>query len=408
MKKILSLVLSLVVLVGCLSVAFADEKVTLVTSRWSGDHADVQKELLADYADATVKVDDIDYSNLKSKQIQSLSVSGDYDLVWVAEVWMPEYVSNGWLLPLDEYIEKYNIDMSQYSEGMVSGNTFDGKLYGMPDYAQTLILAYNAEWFEQENIEVPTTMEEVIEVAKYFKEKGTGIAIPATQGTWSNDIYAQLLYSAGGDYFDENGNIDMTSETAIYAAQTFKALCDYSITGSLTWAHEQVAEAVRTKIAPFGLCLTGNCAAFHDPEQSMVTDTIAYAPLPGPDGEAAGVAMTWTWAVAANSKNPDEAFKLAAHITSPEVEKQMTIRTGQVSAVSALSEDEEAVAAVAWLPAASNTLAKGKTQPTDQSAQGLFDPLAATLSEIAVSDAKKIPDLMAALQEQVKDISIAK
>ena len=53
------------------------EKPTIVLSRWAGPHADDQKTVLAKYPDAIVKVDDIDYGNLKQKQIQSMSSSAD-------------------------------------------------------------------------------------------------------------------------------------------------------------------------------------------------------------------------------------------------------------------------------------------------------------------------------------------
>ena len=174
------------------------EKATIVLSRWAGPHADDQKKVLAEYSDAIAKVDDIDYGNLKQKQMQSMSSSADYDLVWAQEIWLREYVEKGWLLPLDDLAAANNVDLSIYSPGMVNMNKKDGKLYALPTFAQTLILTYNKEWFEKEGQKVPSTVDELIAVAKYFKEKGTGIAIPAAQGQAAADIFAQFLYSAGG------------------------------------------------------------------------------------------------------------------------------------------------------------------------------------------------------------------
>lgn len=379
-----------------------NEDVTLVMSRWAGPHADDQKTVVANYPDATIKMDDIDYGNLKQKQIQSLSSTGEFDLVWASEVWLPEYVSKGWVLPLDDYIKASGLDMSIYSDGMVEADTYNGKIYALPTFAQTLILTYNAEWFAQEGQEVPTTVEELVEVAKYFKEHGTGIAIPAAQGQPAVDMYAQFLYSAGGDYFDANGSFDITSDAAVFAAQLYDDLCTYSMDGSLTWAHDQVSEAIRTGKAPFGITVTGLSGMDSDPEQSLIVDKVGYAPIPGKE-KVAGCVSYWSWTIAANSKNPQAAFDFAKWLCSPEVEKQQALMNGQISAVSSLADDPEVVSDIPFLPAANATLANARTQPTSESASAIFDPIGAALSEIASTD-RPVTDVLAELQETLKDV----
>jgi len=178
----LCLILVVSLIAGLAATGFAADKPTIVASRWAGPHADDQKAVCQQYADAVIKIDDIDYGNLKQKQITSLSSSADYDLIWASEVWLPEYVAKGWLLPLDDYVQSGGTDLSAYSAGMVAADTFDGKLYALPTFAQTLILTINKEWFDREGQKIPATVDELIATARYFKEKGTGIAIPATQG----------------------------------------------------------------------------------------------------------------------------------------------------------------------------------------------------------------------------------
>lgn len=379
------------------------EKPTIVLSRWAGPHADDQKTVLAEYNDAIVKVDDVDYGNLKAKQIQSLETSADYDLVWASEIWLAEYVSKGWFLPLNNLVAENNVDLSIYSEAMINMNTTDGELYAMPTFAQTLILTYNKEWFENEGQVVPTTVDELLAVAKYFKDNGTGIAIPAMQGQAAADLYAQILYSAGGDFFDSDGKVNILSDEALYAAEVWDKLCDYSITGSLTWHHDEVSQAVREEVAPIGITVTGLSGFDSDPEMSKIVDKVGYAAIPG--GESVvGVVSYWSWGVANNSKNPDAAFKLAVWLTSPEIEKEQALMNGQICAVSSLAEDSEVVAKMPFLPATSETLANAKTQPTSVSAGAIFEPLETALSEIAATD-RTPEDIFTELQEVLKDVT---
>lgn len=382
----------------------AAETPTIVLSRWAGPHADDQKTVAAEYSDAVIKVDDIDYGNLKQKQMQSMSSSADYDLVWAQEIWLPEYIQNGWLMPLDDMVAANGVDLSIYSPAMVDMNRgADGKLYALPTFAQTLILTYNKEWFDREGQKVPTTVEELIAVAKYFKEKGTGIAIPATQGQASADVFAQFLYSAGGDYFGADGKVNMLSEQALYAADLWDQLCQYSMEGSLTWHHDQVSQAIREEIAPFGITVTGLSGQDSNPEVSKIVDKVGYAPIPGLV-QVSGCVSYWSWCVAANSKNPEAAFKVAAWLTSPAVEKAQALMNGQITAISSLADDAEVVAKIPFLPATNETLKNAKTQPTSASAAAIFEPLVAALSEIASSDAS-VTDVFTALQDKVKDIA---
>jgi maltose-binding protein MalE len=72
--------------------------------------------------------------------------------------------------------------------------------------------------------------------------------------------------------------------------------------------------------------------------------------------------------------------------------------------VSALATDADVVAKTPFLPAASETLANAKTQPTSSSAAAIFEPLAATLSQVATTDVTA-EDALKALQEQLKDVT---
>lgn len=374
---------------------------TLVISRWSGPHADDQKKVLEEYSDASVKMDDIDYGNLKQKQIQSLSTSADYDLVWVHETWLRDYVSKDFLLPLNDLVEKNNTDLSIYSDAMIESNTIDGEFYAFPTFAQTYLITYNKEWFEKEGQSVPTTPEELVAVAKYFKEQGTGIAIPGMQGTAAVDVFSSLLYSYGGDYFDQDGNLDLESEPMQEAFALWKELCDNSITGSLTWHNDQVSQAVREEKAPFGITITGLANMDIDPEVSLITDKVGYAPIPG--GEAnVGVATYWSWAVAKNSKNPEKAYALAAWLTSPDVEKKQSLLNGQITAVKSLAEDSEVVESIPVLPVANEVLATAKPQPSTGDSSKVLEALQATLSEIGSTGADPI-EAAGELQKSLSD-----
>ena len=81
------------------------------------------------------------------------------DLFYVNAEYAPEWIDQGFLEPLDDYIAKAGFDTSQFFEGYLS--TFkgkDGKIYGLPKDGNTIAMAYNSDIVTA----APTTMDELV------------------------------------------------------------------------------------------------------------------------------------------------------------------------------------------------------------------------------------------------------
>lgn len=387
------------------------KKANLLVSRWAGPHADFQKKVVAEYPTANVRIDDIDYGSLKQKQLTSFQAakgSGNYDVVWVNVQWMKEYVDAGYIIPLDDMIKSSKLDMGMYAKGMLDGCVFDGKTYGLPTFAQALILAYDSAAFARAKLQAPKTADELVAVAKYFKEKeGTGIAVPAKQGGAAVTLYSQILYSSGGNYFDKAGKLDLTSDASVYAASIYQQLAKNSVKGALAWHHDETAEAVRTKSAPIGTVMSGLANQNHDPEKSLIVDTVKYATINGKDGKTAANNSFWVWAIAKNSNDIPESFKFISWFTSPAIEKKQTLANQQISAINSLASDPEVLKATPFMPVIMAELANGKIDPPLRNFQALKDALIVNLSALASTDITPL-EAMRKAQEKLKDVDFSK
>ena len=412
MKRTRLAILAAVVLVSLFAQAAAAQgsKPNLLVSRWAGPHADFQKQMVREFPDAAVRIDDIDYGSLKQKQMTSFQAakgSGNYDVVWVNIQWMKEYVDAGYLLPIDDLIKKYKLDTKIYAKGMMQGAVIDGKTYGLPTFAQCLILAYDSAAFDAAKLKVPRTADDLVAVAKYFKEKGSGIAIPAKQGGAAATLYSQLLFSSGGYYFDKRGKLDLLSEPSVYAATIYDQLAQYSVRGATAWHHDETAEAVRTKTAPIGIIMSGLANQNHDPEKSRIVDTVKYATLNGKTGDTAANNAYWVWAIAKNSNDVDASFKFISWMTSPAIEKKQTLANQQISAITSLSEDPEVAKKMPYLSVVMKQLANGKMDPALKTFQVLKNDLIVGLSEIATTDAKPV-DVLRKIQTDLASTDFSK
>ena len=383
-------------LVGALTAttAFADG-VTLTVSRWAGPQADAQQKLLDEYSKAsgvTVKLDAIDYGQLKQKQTLNMSTkTGAYDLIYVPEAWFNEYADAGYLTKLDDMVKDagatgadWNYD--DFSKSSLAVYTAkDGSLQALPYFAQTPLLVYNKDDFAKANLQPPKTWDDLLAASKVFHDQGTGIALPFRQGSAITNVMAVLLAGNNTDFFGKDGKLNLTDPAVVDTVKFMQQLSAYELNGSNGWHWDEVNKVLQFGQAPMGITASGLFTALEDPAQSNVAGKLGYLPIPYKQ-QAAGLLQTWAWAVPADSKNPKEAFKLAAWLDSKQGLTEMSQADPSfISFRTSLATDPALAKAAPWLAAANEAFSHGVTLPLQASASELLDALATGLSGVVTN-----------------------
>ncbi len=151
------------------------------------------------------------------------STSGNQlDVLYGSDHWLAKWVTNGWVLPLEDYWSAVTDYVSDIEDFSVDAMTYKGKLYGLPIYTDVMYFFYNTKMLEDAGIaSPPTTWEEVTEQSLILIEKGvtdTPLMLGLSSISWSDlyyadeDFYADevlyaLVYSEGGKFFDEDLNV---------------------------------------------------------------------------------------------------------------------------------------------------------------------------------------------------------
>ena len=370
----------------------ASGRTTLTMSRWAGPHADDQKIVLRDYMavnpNMNIVMDDIDYLAMKQRQITSIQRPvgrGEYDLLFVFGIWMDEYIENGYLLPLDDFIRASNFDMSIFNQDFIEKNTRNGRLWAFPARPEVQILTYNTEWLARDGRSIPRTIEEVIDLARFYKERGTGIALPAMQNDPSIEIFATFMFSEGGDFVNPNtGRLMLDTDAAKYAVTIWHELSKYAITGSSTWHTDGASQATREGRAPFGFTAAGLAMLNHDPDHSAIVNNVAYTPVPTRNPLISS-ASYWNWGIARNTPNPQAAFDFLTWLVSPETEKKQSLMNGQTTAINATLGDPDIAAKFPFFGAVVESMRNIRTLPTSVRGAEMNVRLQAALNEIATN-----------------------
>ena len=224
MKKLLGILLMVCLLASMLSaVAFAEEASGDVEIWYYWETEGHQKalnhiieEFNASQDAITVSAKYVPFADFKKQLSIGAAADALPDLVILDN---PDHAAYAAMGVFADITDKF--DVSTYYPGPVNSCTLDGKLYGVPFGSNDLVLFYNEDMLAAAGCEVPTTWDELLEVAKACSnDKVSGFAhcsLPNEEGTFN---FLTWVWSTGATAYE------MNSEGGIKALTQVKKMVD--------------------------------------------------------------------------------------------------------------------------------------------------------------------------------------
>ncbi len=141
---------------------------------------------------------------------------GQFDVMTIGTYEVPIWADRGWLEPLENLPDDYNED--DLLASVRDGLSLDGTLHALPFYAESSMMYYRTDLFEQAGIEMPAqpTWEQVRDWAERLhgsEENLAGICLRGKPGWGENMAFVSTLVNTfGGRWFDEQWNPELNSE----------------------------------------------------------------------------------------------------------------------------------------------------------------------------------------------------
>jgi multiple sugar transport system substrate-binding protein len=213
MKRLISIVL---VLLLCLSVFIpilsAQEKIPLRVAWWGSQdrHNRTLKaiELFEKkYPNIKVYPEYTAWSDYWTKLNTQAAGKNLPDVIQQDYAYISEWATRGLLLPLDEYVSKGIIDLSNVAENSLSPGKVEGKLYGVNLGTNSLGFVYDPELFKKAGVSLPKagwTWNDCKEVMSKLKSK-VGIYGIESITTADAQVFKVWLLSHGYWLYDNDG-----------------------------------------------------------------------------------------------------------------------------------------------------------------------------------------------------------
>ena len=241
MKKILSLVLAVLMLLSCMSFASAEEKPTLTV--WipvyqfgeGPSDLDFWTKHLQPYADANnfnLVIEIKPWTDYYTNAYTALSGSDGPDVVYGPTF---DFMNNGLLLPLGDYFTQEEKDNYLYWD--MGFRDAAGAQYTVPMMVgNACVTFYNMDILAASGItELPATWEAFLEMCKTIKATQPDI-FPFLQGWGASTGTSALLtgfwplyFQAGGTVLDEEGYPSINNEAGLKTLEYIKSFMDEGI-----------------------------------------------------------------------------------------------------------------------------------------------------------------------------------
>ncbi len=318
--------------------ATADDVTLRLPSWWFGEPGNEvwMNKVIEAFMEAnpgiTVDGYNLSYGGYADQMLMEMSSGTPPDVIHLTNLNIGDYLRNGLLMPLDEFIAESDISEDTFTPAQfASPIVTDGKTYGVIHMVANYIPFYNADLLAEAGYsEFPDNPEDFLAMAQALTvpPESFGYAAMVKPGSYVEtymDVAQWVI--AGGGHFSEAGKPTIDHPSNVKAISDFKALFDAGVmprdvdksTYRQMWWQGKVA-----------VLFDGSwMMAFARESNPDIVSKLRTAHMPWPGRRTASAFQIWS--VPEGAAHPEEAFKLIEFMQSPEWQEEMVAITNTVS-----------------------------------------------------------------------------
>lgn len=236
---------------------------------------------------------------------------GAFDIMTIGMYETPIWGSNGWLIPLDDLSEDY--DVADILPAMAGGLSHDGTLYAAPFYGESSMIMYRTDLMEKAGMEMPDapTWEFIRDAAAAMTDRDNdinGICLRGKAGWGEGGAFITAMSNSfGAQWFDMDWNATFDGQAWANTLNFFKDMMDAS--GPAGYPTNGFNENLSLfQQGKCGMWIDATVAASFvtNPDDSTVADSVGFALAPD-NGLGKRSNWLWAWALAIPAGTQKEA-----------------------------------------------------------------------------------------------------
>ncbi|MGB4657679.1 MAG: extracellular solute-binding protein, partial [Mobilitalea sp.] len=267
---------------------------------------------------------EVDYQTTKLRVAAADSSHGDVFFCWGGG-YAQTYVDAGAVLPLDDYYAAYGLD-EQLLQGATTYCTYNDKVYGLPLKQWAGVLYCNKRIFDENGLTVPTTVDEMMDCIKKFRENGVTPMVLGAKDGWHIGMLQNMLAvrTAGADYINSalSGVATLDTPEVVESAKILKEMNDAGAfpDGTLGISSDEAEELFYSGMVPMFYGGSWAAQSIDSADNACSLDEIVVSTFPtvangkGDATQFSGGVIDF-FMVNAATEYPNEAFDFAYGMT---------------------------------------------------------------------------------------------
>lgn len=326
---------------------------------------------LKEEANINLVVNQVPYEEVRSTMLTDANGAQQYDIINPCTEWVYEY--REFATPITEYIGKAgypDMELDDFIQYVWKGFNPGEDVFFLPYQPDTRVFFWREDLLEAEGLSVPTTWDELKDVAaKLTKDTDGdgnidqyGFCFSGARGWNLLLTWVPFTYSAGGNIFDGQTPV-FNSQAGIDALNLLIDMKQYCPPDVEAYGEYEVIAAAQNGSVAMGVSATSICAEI-EAESSPVKGLIKSGSFPKQAAETEpqySAAMGgWAFGVSQYSKNKDAAAYAAMWLTNREHSTEMEINGRMHAARISMAGNEELLAKNPHVPGIIEVLNKSK------------------------------------------------
>jgi multiple sugar transport system substrate-binding protein len=330
-----------------------------IISQFEGTHPSIDIELVEGPPDTDTR-EDMYSTSLMAQE-------NTYDLIYMDIIWIAKFAASGWIIPLDEYFPPEA--RKAFLPGDLVGSIYQGRIYRVPMRSDAGVLYFRKDILKKAGLDPPETWQELVKVAQKLQQPNQiwGFVFQGKQYEGLMCNFLELLWGAGGNFFDEQGRVTLDSPAAVEALQwMFDLINKYRISppGVTTYQEEesrhlfQQGKAIFLRNWPYVWTLAQEL-------NSPVRNKIGIIPMVHKKGyHSAATLGGWGFGISKFTEHREAVWKFIEFATSYEGQKIFQLKNGAIPTRHALFEDSDILMRNPHYPSLYQILLKARPRPT--------------------------------------------
>jgi multiple sugar transport system substrate-binding protein len=275
----------------------------------------LSKEFNERGGDIQIEYRSIPFDEIVNEALRAFATGNAPDIISVDNPDFAMFSSRGAFLDITDRVASSDvIDPENYFQGPLNSVTWDGKLFGVPKYTDTIALFYNKDLFEAAGIaEPPKTWDELLETARALNDPANnvyGITFSARAGEEGTFQFLPWIQMSGGSYGEVNGT------GAVRALEIWKTMVDERLASQDVLSLGQWDSTGTFNTGNAAMAISGPWELNRMVEDAQFDWAVALLPTDTDGGERSSALGGFNYGIFATTQNPDAAFEVLEFFVS--------------------------------------------------------------------------------------------